>query len=46
MAAMMAGLGDRAPAVLERLVESLEERHGSGPVALSGVAFVGTAQVP
>lgn len=46
MAAMMAGLGDRAPAVLERLVESLEGRHGSGPIALSGVVFVGTAQVP
>jgi hypothetical protein len=46
MAAMLAGLGDRAPTVLERLVESLEERHGSGPIALSGATFVGTAQVP
>ena len=45
MAATMAGLGDRAPAVLARLVESLERRHGSGPMALSGVAFVGTARV-
>lgn len=46
MAAMMAGLGERAPAVMEGLVESLEARHGSGPVALSGVIFVGTATVP
>ena len=46
MAAMMAGLGDRAPAVIERFVENLGARHGSGPVSLSGPAFVGTARVP
>jgi hypothetical protein len=46
MAAMMAGLGDRAPDVLERLVEGLEGRRGRGPIPLSGVTFVGTARVP
>ncbi len=46
MAATMAGLGDRAPAVLARLVQGLDERHGSGPITLSGAAFVGTARVP
>jgi ubiquinone/menaquinone biosynthesis C-methylase UbiE len=44
MAAMVAGLGDRAPAVLERFVEDLETRLGEGPIGLSGVAFIGTAQ--
>jgi ubiquinone/menaquinone biosynthesis C-methylase UbiE len=46
MAAMMAGLGDRAPAIIERFVMSLEARHGSGPLSLPGVVFVGTARVP
>lgn len=45
MAAMMAGLGERAPAVVERLVGNLEARQGTGPVRLSGVAFIGTARV-
>jgi SAM-dependent methyltransferase len=45
MAAMMAGLGDRAPTVVERFVENLETRLGQGPIGLSGVAFVGTAGV-
>jgi ubiquinone/menaquinone biosynthesis C-methylase UbiE len=45
MAAMMAGLGHRAPAALQRFVENLERRFGEGPIGLSGVAFVGTAQV-
>jgi SAM-dependent methyltransferase len=45
MATMMAGLGDRAPAVLERFVANLEARFGQGPVGLSGVTFIGTAQV-
>lgn len=46
MAAMMAGLGERAPAVVQRFVERLEARLGMGPIGLSGVAFVGTARVP
>jgi SAM-dependent methyltransferase len=45
MAAMMAGLGGRAPAVLERLVANLEARLGQGPIGLSGVTFIGTAEV-
>jgi SAM-dependent methyltransferase len=45
MAAMMADLGQRRPAVTQRFVENLETRLGSGPIGLSGVAFVGTAQV-
>lgn len=46
MAAMLAGLGARRPAVLDRFVERLETRLGPGPIRLSGVAFIGTAQVP
>ncbi|HEY7551682.1 MAG TPA: class I SAM-dependent methyltransferase [Hyphomicrobiaceae bacterium] len=46
MAAMLAGLGDRAPAVMERFVRNLETRLGPGPIGLAGVAFVGTARVP
>lgn len=46
MAAMLAGLGDRAPAVMEQFVENLEMRLGQGPIGLSGVAFIGTARVP
>jgi ubiquinone/menaquinone biosynthesis C-methylase UbiE len=42
MAATMAGLGGRAPAVLERLVANLEARLGQGPIGLSGVTFIGT----
>ena len=45
MAAMMAGLGDREPAVIQRFIENLETRLGKGPIGLSGVAFIGTAQV-
>jgi ubiquinone/menaquinone biosynthesis C-methylase UbiE len=45
MAAMLAGLGNRQPAVLERFVANLEARQGPGPIRLAGVAFVGTAQV-
>jgi len=45
MAAMMEGLGQRRPAILERFVESLEMQVGSGPIGLFGVASVGTAQV-
>jgi ubiquinone/menaquinone biosynthesis C-methylase UbiE len=45
MAAMMTGLGERAPAVLERFAGNLEGHLGTGPVGLSGVAFIGSAQV-
>lgn len=46
MAAMLAGLGESAPAIVQRLVENLEASSGTGPVSLSGVAYVGTARVP
>jgi ubiquinone/menaquinone biosynthesis C-methylase UbiE len=46
MAAMMASLGERAPAALERFANNLEARMGNGPVSLSGVAFIGCAAVP
>lgn len=45
MAVMMAGLGHRGPAVIQRFIENLETRLGRGPIDLSGVAFVGTARV-
>ena len=45
MAAMLAGLGHRRPAVMQRFVETLETRLGTGPIGLSGAAFIGTAQV-
>lgn len=45
MAAMMAGLADRAPAVLQQFVGNLDARLGTGPISLSGVAFIGTARV-
>jgi ubiquinone/menaquinone biosynthesis C-methylase UbiE len=45
MAAMMAGLGERAPAVRQRFADNLEARLGNGPIGLSGVAFIGSAQV-
>jgi len=45
MAAMMAVLGDRGPAVVQRLIDNLETRVGKGPISLSGVAFIGTARV-
>ncbi|MBX9591960.1 MAG: methyltransferase domain-containing protein [Hyphomonadaceae bacterium] len=45
MAAMMAGLGAREPAVIERLIDNLETRLGRGPISLAGVAFIGTARV-
>lgn len=45
MAALLAGLGDRRPAVLERFVANLEAHQGTGPIRLAGVAFVGTARV-
>ena len=46
MAAVIGGLGDRGPAVMERFVDNLESRLGKGSISLSGVAFVGTAEVP
>jgi ubiquinone/menaquinone biosynthesis C-methylase UbiE len=45
MAALMTDLGPRRPAVLERFAENLEARSGNGRITLSGVAFIGTAQV-
>ena len=45
MAAMMAGLGERAPGVLERFAHNLEARLGNGPISVSGVAHIGFAQV-
>jgi SAM-dependent methyltransferase len=45
MSATMAGLGDHGLSVIQRLVENLEARLGKGPISLSGVAFIGTAQV-
>jgi len=45
MAAMTADLGYRRPAVIERFVENLETRLGTGPIGLAGVTFIGTATV-
>jgi len=45
MAATMAGLGHRGPAVIQQFIENLETRLGRGPISLSGVAFIGTARV-
>jgi len=45
MAALVSSLGGRRNAVMTAFVGGLERRFGSGPVALSGVAFVGTARV-
>ncbi len=45
MAAMLAGLGHRGPAVMHRFVENLETRLGRGRISLSGVTFIGSAQV-
>jgi ubiquinone/menaquinone biosynthesis C-methylase UbiE len=45
MAATIAAFGDRAAAVMERFVQNLEMRLGSGPVSLAGVAFIATARV-
>jgi SAM-dependent methyltransferase len=45
MAAMTAGLGHRRPAVIGHFVDRLETRLGSGPIELTGVAFIGTAAV-
>ena len=45
MVAMTAALGHRKTAILERFVENLETRMGTGPIGLAGVAFIGTARV-
>jgi ubiquinone/menaquinone biosynthesis C-methylase UbiE len=45
MSAMIAGLGDHGPSVIQQLAENLESRMGKGPISLAGVAFIGTAQV-
>jgi SAM-dependent methyltransferase len=46
MSAMVTGLGDHAPAIMQRFVENLETRFGRGPVTLAGVAFIGVARIP
>lgn len=43
MAVMMSRLGDRHTAVLSTFVARLEAAHGTGELALPGVAFVGIA---
>jgi ubiquinone/menaquinone biosynthesis C-methylase UbiE len=45
MAAMVAGLGNRRAAVLDRFAATLESDQGFGPIRLKAVAFVGTARV-
>lgn len=45
MAAMVVGLGHHGPAAIRRFVENVEARLGTGPISLSGVAFIGTAEV-
>ena len=45
MAAQLHGLGTDREAVIERLINNLEARFGTGPVALGAKAFVGTAVV-
>ena len=45
IAAILDGFGDDRSRVLEAFVAGLERTHGSGPVALKGTAFVGTATV-
>jgi hypothetical protein len=45
MAAMLAGLGHRRSAVMQRFIETLQTRLGTGPIGLSGAVFIGTAQV-
>ena len=42
MAVMMSRLGERRAAVLSGFVERLEAAHGTGELALPGVAFVGS----
>ncbi len=46
MAALVAGLGERRPAVMAAFVEGLDARFGGGPIALAGEALVGVARVP
>jgi ubiquinone/menaquinone biosynthesis C-methylase UbiE len=45
MAAMLRSLGNDAPAVLEKFVERLEVRQGTGIISLKGTAFIGTSRV-
>ena len=45
MAALVAGLGHRAPAIVQRFAKNLEARLGRGKISLSGVAFIGVARV-
>ena len=45
MAAMLASLGDRRQAILDRFLTDLEVDHGAGALRLGAVAFVGTARL-
>jgi ubiquinone/menaquinone biosynthesis C-methylase UbiE len=45
LSALVSGLGERRPAAMAAFVDRLERRFGAGPVRLSGVAFVGIANV-
>lgn len=45
MAMMLAGLGDKRAATLEKFARILGDRFGNGPVRLGGVAFVGVSTV-
>jgi ubiquinone/menaquinone biosynthesis C-methylase UbiE len=46
MAAMLAGLGERATDVLQAFRARLEMRFGEGPLELQAKAFIGVAQKP
>lgn len=43
MAAMMSTLGDKQPEVISAFVKRLEQTHGTGEIALPGMAFIGSA---
>ncbi len=45
MTAMLAGLGDRRKAVLDRFVGDLETDYGTGAIRLGAVALIGTARL-
>ncbi len=45
MAAMVEGLGVKAPKVLDAFIDRLELRYGPGPIKLAGVALIGVADV-
>lgn len=45
MRAMLAGLGGRRDAVVERFVADLEQEQGRGRISLGAVAFAGAATI-